>query len=140
VLLRVTCFGERLAGQLPRAVRRHDLGAARAQGRLTEEEHDERLAQVPASRCWADLDALVAGLPAGLAAQPPRSRDVQAGVWTSVVAATVFGAIVLWQPDNPLAFMLGLVALAVLIVAPVITVGLWADVRHQQRSRAKRRR
>ena len=113
------------------------LGAALAQGRLTEEEHDERLAQVPASRCWADLDALVADLPAGLAAQPPRSRDVQAGAWTSVVAASVFGAIVLWQPDNPLAFMLALVALAVLIVAPVITVGLWADVRHQKRSRPR---
>ena len=116
------------------------LGAALAQGRLTEEEHDERRAQVSASRCWADLDALVADLPAGLAAQPPRSRDVQAGAWTSVVAASVFGAVVLWQPDNPLAFMLGLVALAVLIVAPVITVGLWADVRHQKRSRPKQAR
>jgi hypothetical protein len=109
------------------------LTAALAQGRLTEEEHDERAALVPASRCWADLDALIADLPAGLASQPPKARDVRTGLGVSAAAASVLAAIVLWQPDNPLAFLLGLLATAVLVVAPVITVGLWADVRHQKR-------
>lgn len=111
------------------------LTAALAEGRLTEEEHDERAALVPASRCWADLDALIADLPAGLASQPPKARDVRTGLGVSAVAASVLAAIVLWQPDNPLAFLLGLLATAVLVVAPVITVGLWADVRHQRRPR-----
>jgi len=115
------------------------LTAALAQGRLTEEEHDERSALVPASRCWADLDVLIADLPAGLANQPPKARDVRTGLGVSAAAASVLAAIVLWQPDNPLAFLLGLLATAVLVVAPVITVGLWADVRHQKRPRHRSR-
>jgi hypothetical protein len=115
------------------------LTAALAQGRLTEEEHDERSALVPASRCWADLDVLIADLPAGLANQPPKARDVRTGLGVSAAAASVLAAIVLWQPDNPLAFLLGLLATAVLVVAPVITVGLWADVRHQKRPRHQSR-
>lgn len=115
------------------------LGAARAQGRLTEEEHDERSALVPASRCWADLDALIADLPAGLAHQPPEARDVRAGLCVSAAAASVLTAILLGQPDNPAAFLLALLAVAALVVVPVITVGLWADVRHQ-RKRSRRPR
>jgi hypothetical protein len=115
------------------------LGAALAQGRLTEEEHDERLARRSDSRCLTDLDALIADLPAGLAAQPPRARDVRIGAGVSAAAASVFGAIVLSHPDNPLAFILALLALATLIVAPVITVGLLADVRHQKRSGQQQR-
>jgi hypothetical protein len=84
------------------------LGAARAQGRLTEGEHDERVATVPASTCLADLEALA--------------------------AAGVIAAIVLSQPDNYLAFVAFLGAAATLIVAPAITVGLMFDVRHQKRS------
>jgi DUF1707 SHOCT-like domain len=110
------------------------LNAALAQGRLTEEERDERSALVPASRCWADLDALIADLPAGLANQPPKARDVKTGLGVSAAAASVLAAIMLWQPDNAMAFLLALLAAAVLVVAPVITVGLWADVRHQKRS------
>ena len=121
------------------------LGAAREQGRLTEEEHDERSALVPASRCWADLDALIADLPAGLATQPPKSRDVRIGVGVSAAAASVLSALVLSNPDNLLAFLLALLCLAVLVVTPVITVGLWTDVRHQknqknQKKRSRRRR
>jgi DUF1707 SHOCT-like domain len=108
------------------------LGAAREQGRLTDEEHDERSAMVPASHCWADLDTLIADLPAGLAVQPPKARDVRAGVCVSAAAASVLAALVLWNPDDLLAFLLALLCLATLIVAPVITVGLWADVRHQK--------
>ena len=109
------------------------LGAALAQGRLTEGEYDERAAKVPVSTCQADLDVLIADLPAGLAARPPTARDVWAGVGLIIAAAGVFVAIVLTNPDNYLAFMAGLGAAATLIVAPAITVGLMFDVRHQKR-------
>ena len=115
------------------------LGGALAQGRITEEEHQERSALVPTSHRWADLDALIADLPAGLASQPPKARDVRAGVGVSAGAASVLAALVLWSPDNMLAFVLALLCLATLIVVPVVTVGLWADVRHQKRSRRQRR-
>lgn len=114
------------------------LEAALAQGRLTAEEHAERSALVPLSRCWADLDAVIADLPAGLASQPPKAREVKIGAGVSAAAASVFAAILLTQPDNMGAFLLGLMAFAVLLVAPVITVGLWADVRHQKRARRRR--
>ena len=115
------------------------LGAAREQGRLTDEEHDERSAMVPASRCWADLDTLIADLPAGLAAQLPKTRDVRTGVCVSAGAASVLAALVLLNPDDMLAFLLAMACLAVLVVAPVITVGLWADVRHQKKRDQKKR-
>ena len=109
------------------------LGAALTQGRLTEAEHDERAARVPASRGQADLDALIADLPAGLATKPPTARDVWTGVGLIIAAAGVIAALVLTQPDNYLAFMAFLGAAATLIVAPPITVGLMFDVRHQKR-------
>ena len=43
-------------------------------------------------------------------------------------------AVLLWQPDNALAFMAFVLAALTLLVAPVITVGLMLDVRHQKRS------
>jgi hypothetical protein len=109
------------------------LGAALEQGRLTEAEHDERAALVPASRVQADLDALIADLPAGLATKPPAIRDVWMGVGLIIAAAGVIAAIVLSRPDNYLAFMAFLGAAAIVIVAPAITVGLVFDVRHQKR-------
>jgi len=115
------------------------LGGALAQGRITEEEHQERSALVPTSIRWADLDALIADLPAGLASQPPKARDVRAGVCVSAGAASVLAALVLSSPDNMLAFVLALLCLAILVVVPVVTVGLWADVRHQKRPRRQRR-
>jgi hypothetical protein len=115
------------------------LGGALAQGRLTEEEHRERSALVPTSRCWADLDALIADLPAGLATQPPKARDVRTGVCVSAGAASVLAALILLSPDNMLAFLLALLCLATLVVVPVVTAGLWADVRHQKK-RSKGRR
>ncbi len=43
------------------------------QGRLTKDEFDARIGQAPASRTYADLAAVTAGIPAGLAgARPPR--------------------------------------------------------------------
>ena len=110
------------------------LNAALAQGRLTEDEHDARAALASASRSRAELAALTADLPAGLLARPPMASDVRAGVCVAIAAASVVAGILLWQPDNGLAFMALLLAAAALIVAPVITVGLMVDVRHQKRS------
>ncbi len=109
------------------------LKAAFVQGRLTEEEHDARAAQASASRSQAELAALTADLPAGLTIRPPKASDVWTGVCAILAAAGVIVAILLTNPDNYLAFMAFLGAAATLIVAPVITVGLIVDVRHQKR-------
>ena len=110
------------------------LKTAFVEGRLTEDERDARAAQVSASRCHADLASLVADLPAGLATRPPTTRDVRTGVCVIIAAAGVLAAVLLSNPDDRLAFMVFLFAAATLIVAPVMTVGLIFDVRHQKRS------
>ncbi len=110
------------------------LKAALSQGRLTEDEHDARAAQASGARSNAELAALTADLPAGLLARPPKASDVWKAVGVIVAAASVLGVIMLWSPDNYPAFAMGLFAAATLIVAPVITVGLIFDVRHQKRS------
>ena len=113
------------------------LKAALAQGRLTEDEHDARAAQASGARSNAELAALTADLPAGLLARPPKASDVWKAVGVIVAAASVLGVIMLWSPDNYPAFAMGLFAAATLIVAPVITVGLIFDVRHQKRYRGR---
>jgi len=110
------------------------LTGAWEQGRLTEDERDARAGKVSASRCHADLAALIADLPAGLATRPPTTRDVRTGVCAIIVAASMLAAVLLSNPDNKLAFMAFVLAAATLLVAPVITVGLMFDVRHQKRS------
>jgi hypothetical protein len=110
------------------------LGAALAQGRLTEEEHDERVARAAASRSRAELAALTADLPAGLLARLPMAIDVRTGVCVTIAAAGVVAGILLWQPDNVLAFTMFLLAAVALCLAPVLTLGLMIDVRHQKRS------
>ena len=62
---------------------------------LTEDERDARTAKVSASRCHADLAALVADLPAGLATLPPTARDVRTGVCAAIAAAGVRAAVLL---------------------------------------------
>ena len=110
------------------------LKVALAQGRLTEDEHDERTAQASASRSRAELAALTADLPDGLTALPPTARDAWIGIGMIIAAAGVLAAILLTNPDNILAFLAALGAIATLILVPVITVGLIIDVRHQKRS------
>jgi hypothetical protein len=110
------------------------LEAALAQGRLTEDEHEERTARASASRSHAELAALAADLPAGLTAVPPAARDVRISIGMSTAAACLLAALLLTRPDNVLAFIAFLGAAAILIVVPVITVGLIVDVRHQKRS------
>jgi hypothetical protein len=113
------------------------LKAALAQGRLTRDEYDERMGQASASRSGAELAALTVDLPAGrmdAPARPPTARDVRIGVSVSIAAASVVAAILLWQPDDALAFMMFLFAAITLLVAPIVTVGMMVDVRRQKRS------
>jgi len=109
------------------------LKAAFVQGRLTEAEHDERTAQASASRSRAELAALTADLPDGLTALPPTARDVRIGIGMIIAAAGALAAILLTNPDNILAFLAALGAIATLILVPPITVGLIIDIRHQKR-------
>jgi hypothetical protein len=110
------------------------LRAALTQGRLTEDEHDARVARASAARSGAELAALTADLPADLAARLPRARHAWEGVCVSIAAASVLAALLLWQPDNFAAFALALFAAATVILAPPITVGLVVDARHQKRT------
>ena len=113
------------------------LRAALVQGRLTEDEYDERIGQVSAVRSGAGLAALTADLPVGrmdAPARPPTARDVRIGVSVSIAAASVAAAILLWQPDNALAFMTFIAAAVTLLVAPIVTMGIMVDVRRQKRS------
>jgi Domain of unknown function (DUF1707) len=57
------------------------LKAAFVQGRLTKDEFDLRVGQVLASRTYADLAALTAGIPAGAAVQPLRPATQALGTW-----------------------------------------------------------
>src|SRR6266481_402383 len=110
------------------------LKAALAQGRLTEDEHEERTARASVSRSRAELTALTADLPDGITALPPTPRDVRIALGVIIAAAGVLAAVLVTNPDNALAFMAALAAIATLIVVPIITVGLIMDVRHQKRS------
>ena len=114
------------------------LKAALVQGRLTEDEYGERIGCASASLSRAELAALTADLPVGrmnAPARPPTAKDVLIGVSVSIAAASVAAAILLWQPDNGVAFAALVIAAVILLVAPIVTVGVMVDVRRQKRSR-----
>jgi hypothetical protein len=110
------------------------LKVALAQGRLTGDEHDSRAAQASAAQSHAELAALTADLPAGLTARLPTARDAWTGVCVSIAAVGVLAALILWHPDNFLAFVAALSAAATVLLAPPITLGLMVDARYQKRS------
>ncbi len=113
------------------------LKAALVQGRLTEDEYDERMSQASAWRSRAELAALTADLPVGrmdAPARPPTASDVRIGVGVIMAAVSVVAAVLLWHPDNAGAFMMFCLAAATLLVAPIVTVGLMVDVRRQKQS------
>ncbi len=103
------------------------LRTALAQGRLTAEELDARAGQASAARSRAELAALTADLPADLTARLPAARDAWTGFCVSIAAASVLAALLLWQPDNFLAFVTALSAAATVLLAPPITVGLLVE-------------
>jgi hypothetical protein len=110
------------------------LRAAMAQGRLTEKEHDARAVQASGAGSRAELAALTADLPADLTARLPTARYAWTGICASIAAVSVVAAILVWQPDNFLAFALALFAAATVILAPPITVGLIIDAHYQKRT------
>ena len=110
------------------------LKAALAQGRLTEDEHDARAAQASAARSRTELAALTGDLPADLATRLPTARDAWTGLCVSIAAASVLAALLLWQPDDFLAFATALFTAATVLLAPPITAGLMVDARHQKRT------
>ena len=63
------------------------LQAAFGQGRLTRDELDARAGQALAARTYADLDALIADIPAGLAAARPERPPAPARRWPLARAA-----------------------------------------------------
>jgi len=129
--------GDLRAGHADRDQVIRTLKAAYVQGRLTEDEYDSRAAQASALWSHAELAALTADLPVGrmdALARPPMANDVRVGVCVIIAAASVVTGILLWQPDNALAFMTFVAAAVTLLVAPIVTVGLIFDVRHQKRS------
>jgi hypothetical protein len=70
------------------------LKAAFVQGRLTKDEFDLRVGQVFASRTYADLDALTAGIPGGVtSAQPSAGHAHEPGRVLSFKTAARVGAV-----------------------------------------------
>jgi ribosomal protein L13E len=117
------------------------LKAALRQGRLTEDEYDERVSQVAALPSRAELAALIADLPVGqmnAPVRPPTSMDVRIGVGVTIAAVGVIAAIVLTSPDNGLAFLAFILAAVTVLVAPIVTVGMMVDVRRQKRPGGRR--
>jgi Domain of unknown function (DUF1707) len=113
------------------------LRAALAQGRLTEDEYDERIGLASASRSRAELAALTADLPVGridAPIRPPKAGDAWIGVSVIVAAASVIVAVLLTNVDNGGAFLAFIMAAVTLLVAPIVTAGVLIDVRHQKRS------
>jgi hypothetical protein len=114
------------------------LKAALVQGRLSEDEFDERVGQAAAALSRPEFAALVADLPVGgmnAPARPPTRKDVRVGVGVTIAAAGVIAAILLTGPDNALAFLVFIFAAVTLLVAPIVTVGMMVDVRRQKRKR-----
>jgi hypothetical protein len=112
------------------------LKAALVQGRLTEDEYDERVGRASVSRYRAELAALTTDLPVGrmdALARAPAARHVWIGVSVSIAAASVVAAVLLGHPDVGLAILAFLIAAVTVLVAPIVTVGVMIDVRRQKR-------
>jgi uncharacterized protein DUF1707 len=112
------------------------LKASLVQGRLTEDEFDERMGQAAASQSRPELSALIADLPVGrmdAPARPPTSKDVRVGVGVIIAAVGVIAAVLLTRPDNAVAFLAFILAAVTLLVAPIVTLGVMVDVRRQKR-------
>ena len=124
------------AGALPwyeREQAASTLKAGLAQGRLTQNEHDERAAQVPTAKLRGELAALTADLPADLAARLPKARHAWAGAAGSVAAAGLIATLFLVGPDNYGAFAALITCAVIVLLLPPVTVGMAVDALHQRR-------
>jgi hypothetical protein len=122
------------------------LKAAFVQGRLTKDELDVRAGQAFAARTYADLGALTADLPAGLAAArrprqpvtPPARRPVKkvlvwGACWFITPAILVAGLQLGDHDASAVALPLALVYFMAWMVAGFVVIDSW----HQQRSRGQ---
>jgi hypothetical protein len=122
------------------------LKAGFVQGMLAKDEFDLRMGQSLASRTYADLAALTADLPAGLAAaKPPQHARAQGGQpvprpgrWLAVATAVYAGiwAYVLLSPngwDNPSFGLIGGGGFFYVMFL-LMSVVMMADVRQEKRS------
>ena len=122
------------------------LKAAFVQGRLTKDELDTRVGQVLASRTYADLAAVTADIPAGVAAaQPPRTparrrtrkpiNTMKVVAWgaSAISALTVLG-FALSMPISDIHLNLFLLLACVFIGASAIAWGAMVEARAQKRS------
>ncbi len=92
------------------------LKTAFVQGRLTKDEFDLRLGQTLASRTYAELAALTADIPSGLAGSPPLRRPPQArapvnkaGIWAAGLIIAL-GLLVGMSFFNPLGLAVAVIA------------------------------
>ena len=126
------------------------LKAAFVQGMLPKDEFDLRVGQVLASRTYAELAAVTADLPDGLAvAQPPKPARAEGGqpilrpgqivTGATVLYAGAWAAAVFAAPDGVaggLVFLGGLVYLCVLAIAMAVAL----ENRQEKRSGGRLRR
>jgi hypothetical protein len=123
------------------------LKDAFAQGRLTRHELDSRAGRALASRTYAELAAVIADIPAGPTAAPPRqpartrdrapgnrtARDVAIGLGLGLimVAAIVFGGLLQYT------LLLLPLATPVLLVVPIFVISAAATSLERRRSRGQ---
>jgi Flp pilus assembly protein TadB len=101
-------------GDADRETAARELGEHYALGRITTEEHSERLEQIWAARTQADLAPAFADLP-----RPPsaRARSAASGTPASGLAASARG----WRPRVPAMPFLFKLLVAVVVVALVLS-------------------
>jgi Domain of unknown function (DUF1707) len=122
------------------------LKAAFVQGRLTKDELDMRVGQTLASRTYADLAAVTADLPAGLARTQPVRKPARAKARpTASVAAILCPAGIFASAGVVHAVLIGNERLFIAFIMPAfISLVAWmvagimmADSWHQKRSRGQ---
>jgi Domain of unknown function (DUF4190)/DUF1707 SHOCT-like domain len=84
------------------------LNQAYAEGRLSKEEHDARLAQVMSAATFAELDAVVADLPGGRPPAPPVAPKTNSMAIASLICGV--GQVMFWPLITIPAIVLGHIA------------------------------
>jgi hypothetical protein len=124
------------------------IKAAFVQGRLTKDELDMRVGQTLASRTYADLAAVTADLPAGLARTEPVRKPARAkgraalpaSVAVILCPAGIFesaGAVHAVLIGNERLFIAFMMSAVISFVALIVAGVMMADSRHQKRSRGQ---
>lgn len=126
------------------------LKAAFVQGRLDKDEFDLRVSRTLTSRTYADLSAVTADLPAGLAdIRPPRRVPAEGGRPGQIAAAAtmLYGGgwvYALLSPsqggENPAAIVMVYVATLIYLCVLIVVAGAAFEARHDKRSVRQLRR